>query len=330
VRGAIWASIQRPCAHVTWIDRGRNIVLSIMRRAFACLLFSLWLTWTAKMLGQNPILGILEDVPGVRAGEPNSRHVRLAFQKDGRSWRAFPSNCRNEACLKTVSSQYPREVVWTIAFDGRSLGKVTGRTPQDFHFYSHVGLQEIVDSNPVPTVGKQSSEYGSSRGAPVYRPLVANSQPYFKDPESWKPSQPSDDLMVLLRQYFRRKFPKLCKNSKPDETKLELFLYRAEDVKLVKAYSSTKGWTVARLHLGEAIDCNDVEAGFEIDDPWFAVDPQESVQYLDAGLWLVDAGDYDNDGKSELVFAINRDNEGGYELFYNNFKSHAVFKFDYH
>jgi hypothetical protein len=27
-------------------------------------------------------------------------------------------------------------------------------------------------------------------------------------------------------------------------------------------------------------------------------------------MWLVDAGDYDNDGKSELVFAIDRANEG--------------------
>ena len=31
-------------------------------------------------------------------------------------------------------------------------------------------------------------------------------------------------------------------------------------------------------------------------------------------------GDYGNDGKSELVFAINRDNRSGYELFYNDFQ----------
>jgi hypothetical protein len=111
---------------------------------------------------------------------------------------------------------------------------------------------------------------------------------------------------------------------------VEPFLYRDEDIKLVKAYESNRGWTLARLHLGEAIDCEDVEAGFEINDKWFTVDPQRSVQYLDDGIWLVDAGDYDNDGKSELVFSIDDYNRGGYEIFYDDFKKHATFKFSYH
>ena len=51
---------------------------------------------------------------------------------------------------------------------------------------------------------------------------------------------------------------------------------------------------------------------------------------LGQGMWLVDAGDYDNDGKSELVFAIDRYNQGGYELFADDFKSHAASHFSYH
>lgn len=47
-------------------------------------------------------------------------------------------------------------------------------------------------------------------------------------------------------------------------------------------------------------------------------------------MWLVDAGDYDNDGRSELVFSIDRYNEGGYELYYNDFKKHSTFRFGYH
>jgi hypothetical protein len=47
-------------------------------------------------------------------------------------------------------------------------------------------------------------------------------------------------------------------------------------------------------------------------------------------MWLVDAGDYDNDGKSELVFSIDRYNRGGYELFYDDFKKRTIFEFGYH
>jgi hypothetical protein len=99
---------------------------------------------------------------------------------------------------------------------------------------------------------------------------------------------------------------------------------------VVAAYGSKKGWTVARLHLGGAIDCSDTEAGFEIDDKWFVVDPKQSGWYLDEGMWLVDAGDYDNDGQSEVIFSIDRENRGGYELFYNDFRKRVTFEFGYH
>jgi hypothetical protein len=47
-------------------------------------------------------------------------------------------------------------------------------------------------------------------------------------------------------------------------------------------------------------------------------------------MWLVDAGDYGNDGRSELLFSIDRYNRGGYELFYDDFRKRAVFEFSYH
>jgi hypothetical protein len=150
--------------------------------------------------GQGVILGILEDVPGVYAGEPSSRQVRVVFRKVGKEWEAFPSNCPDQSCLKTISSKYPDEVVWTISFEGRSLGQVTGRTPKEFNYYSHVGLQKITDGGPVPTIGKRSTEYGGFGEALVYRPLIATSEQYFKDPESWKPTQSSLDLVKLLRE----------------------------------------------------------------------------------------------------------------------------------
>jgi hypothetical protein len=47
-------------------------------------------------------------------------------------------------------------------------------------------------------------------------------------------------------------------------------------------------------------------------------------------MWLVDAGDYDNDGRSELVFSIDDYDLGGYRLFYDHFKKESVFEFSYH
>jgi hypothetical protein len=287
------------------------------------------LTCTAvTATGQGVVLGVLEDVPGVYAGESNSRQVRVAFRKVGQEWEAFPSSCPNQSCLKTISSQYPNEVVWTISFDGRNLGQVTGQTPKEFNYYSRVGLQQIKNSGPVPTIGKRSTEYGGFTDASVYRPLVANSQPYFKDPESWKPTQPTADLVKLLRQHFRQKFPTVVNCVNPDENVGRPWPYRDEDIRILKAYVSRDAWAVARLRL-EEYRC-DGPADDPFVDQWFAVSPGLEVQFLGAAMWMVDAGDYDNDGRSELVFSIDDYNRGGYEIFYDNFKKHATFKFSYH
>jgi hypothetical protein len=283
-----------------------------------------------NVAGQSPVVGVLEEVPGKYVGDASSPGVRVVFRRDAQAWVAFRSQCPDQPCLKVISSEFPPEINWTISFDGRKLSQITGRTPSEFKFYSDVGLQEIMKGSTVPTVGKRSVEFSGYQATPVYRPLIANSEPYYDDPDVWKPAQPPTGYVRLLRGQFRRKFPKLCRMSKQDETKLEPLSYLDEDIKTVKGYASKRGWWIIRLHLEGAIDCNDVEAGFEIDDPWFAVDPQHVSSYLASGMSLVDAGDYDNDGKSELVFSIDRDNRGGYVLYYDDFQRHATFEYSYH
>ncbi len=278
---------------------------------------------------QEVILGVLEDNQGHYAGDPNYRSVRAVFAKKNGEWQPLRSDCRDQECLKTATSTYPKEMIWTIGFDGRTVGQVSSRTPRDFMWYSSLGQQQITSSGPVPTIGSRSLEFGGYTDAAVFRPLIANSQPYFSDPDRWKPFVASPELTAALQQAFRKRFPELCRLSEADQSKLEPLPYRGEDVKLVKAYASKSGWVIARLHL-EAIDCADVEAGFDIDDPWFVIDAKKKITFLDSGMWLVDSGDYDNDGRSELVFSINRDDEGGYEIYYDDFAKHSTFKFNYH
>jgi hypothetical protein len=303
----------------------RFVLIRAILAAAACA----FLFCSVHAFGQNVVLGVLEDQPGYYAGDPYFRDVRVVFQRNGPDWQAFRSNCPDQDCLKKIPAEYPSEEAWTIAFDGKSLGTITSRAPREYKWYASVGQEEIVGTGPVPTVGKRSTEFAGQLGGPVYRPLIATSRPYVNDPDLWKPFTPGSDTVAAIRQQFRKQFPKLCRLGGPDGTEMKPFPYRNGDVNLVKAYGSRAGWVVARLHL-QAVDCEDVEAGFDIDDPWFVVGPEGSVKYLDSGMWLVDAGDYDNDGKSELVFSIDRDNRGGYLLFYDDFKKHVAFEYSFH
>lgn len=277
---------------------------------------------------QTVYLGILEDVPGVYAGEPNFRAVRVVFQKNKDGWQALPSNCPDQTCLKTISSSYPPRVSWTVAFDGRNLGQLTAQTPKEFKFYSHVGQQEITSPAAIPIIGKRSTDFGGFTDQAVYRPLVVNSQPYFKDPESWKPSQLTTELAGLLRHRFRQMFPKVSNCESDKENVSKRWAYQDTDIKMIKAYSSKSGWSLAQVRL-DNYRC-DGPADEPFVDQWFAISPSKQLVFLDQGMWLVDAGDYDNDGKSELVFSIDRYNRGGYELFYDDFKKKVTFEFSYH
>jgi hypothetical protein len=274
------------------------------------------------------ILGALEEIPGHYAGQPSFRAVRVLFQKHGREWKPFPRSCPNPDCLKVLASEYPSAATWTIALSGRRMGEVTGATPKEFESFADIGLQPITSKDAIPTIGKRSSEYGGFTGSSVFRPQIANSQPYFKDTDSWKPSGFSTEVTSALRSQFRKKFPKVSNCTSQDDSTAKPWLYRDTEIKVAKAYSSIQGWSVVQMLLAE-FRCEGPPEDALVNQ-WFVVTPGGEIRFLGAGMWLVDFGDYDNDGKSEVVFSIDRYNQGGYELFYDDFKKSAVFQFSYH
>ena len=276
------------------------------------------------------VLGVLEDLPGHYSGEPDFRAVRVLFRKVGGEWRAFPTKTENQQSLKSLTKSYPGEVNWTIAFDGKYVGHLTSRVPDNFAWYSEIGLEKITSPGRVPTVGKKSEKFSGWDGGSVYRPLVAISKPNFRDPDDWKPSQPTPVQIGSVREGFRKRFPRASNCKDPEENVPRPWNYRDEDARIDSAYSSASGWRLVELSLhGNACD------GLQIGDSpfegqWFVIDPSGSVRFLGKDMWLVDAGDYDNDGRSEVLFSVSGYNEGGYRLFYSNFTKNADFLFFYH
>jgi hypothetical protein len=277
---------------------------------------------------QPRLVGILEDNPGLYAGDPCYRDVRVVFRKEGTAWFAFPNNCPDQNCLKTIAAKFPAQVNWTVSFNGKQVGHVVSNRPPSFDFYSTIGQQAIVGSNAPPTIGKPSAAFAGFLGGPVYRPLVAVSEPNFRDPEDWKPTQLSNDETVTVRKAFRNRFPKVTNCSQQDVEHGKPWPYTDANMILNKAYSSNRHWLIAEVVL----------SGYECDGPpdeaftsqWFVITPGQEVRFLDSNMWLVDAGDYDNDGRTELVFSIDDYNRGGYKLFYDDLSRSAIFEFSYH
>jgi hypothetical protein len=278
----------------------------------------------------NVILGVLEDFPGEYAGDPDFRAVRAIFSKVGEDWQAFPTDTNSYRDLQTLPASYPKEVTWTIAFDGRNLGSVTSRTPSRFKLYSEIGMEEIVSPSTVPTIGAKSADYSGYLRVPLYRPLVAVSQPNVSDPDQWKRADLAHDRVAAARRQFRLEFPKATNCRNPEENIAKPWMYQDEDIHVGKAYSSKSGWSLIEMNL-TGNEC-DGEQGFQeaFNAQWFVIEPAGAAKFLGNDMWLVDAGDYDNDGRAELLFAIDAHNRGGYRLYYQNFAKNAEFAFRYH
>ena|SRR2546429_257833 len=124
------------------------------------------------------------------------------------------------------------------------------------------------------------------------------------------------EIIAALRQQFRKKFRSIdnCRNL--DENVLKPWLYCEDDISIGKVYCSQKGWFVAEMKRAEYRSDGPIEGGGPFDAQWYVVEPTGAIRFLDSGMRLVGAGDYDRDRKSELLFSINRYGIGGYELLF--------------
>jgi hypothetical protein len=127
----------------------------------------------AHTASHGTLVGVLEEVPGVYAGEPSHFGVRVSFENTPEGWRALSHDCSNPACLASVTTHYPRETRWTLSFAGRAIGTVLAHTPTDFGFYARIGIQSVADGQKVPALGRKSADYSGFAETPVQRPLLA-------------------------------------------------------------------------------------------------------------------------------------------------------------
>jgi hypothetical protein len=268
------------------------------------------------------LIGILEDNPGQSEGESHYRAVRLVFRRDRAGW----SNCLDQRCVDG-RGQADAPITWTVAFDGKLLARIASRSPSAPSTLLSAAQQQEIIGDAAPTVGKPSTEFAGFLFEAVHRPLVTVTAPNYRDPDSWKPGRLRSDAALAVRTAFRKRFPKVENCTSADQGPRP-WSYLDTNIKLNKAYASKGGWLIAEVVL-KGSKCDGPP-----DEPfwshWFVVTPERQIRFLDSNMLLVDAGDYDNDGRSELVFSINGYNRGGYKLFYDDFRRKAVFEFSYH
>jgi hypothetical protein len=208
---------------------------------------------------------------------------------------------------------------WTIAFNGKNIGTCKSNNFKNQPFDSFVNIQEPIGKvfHPDATKNQNSTTIKS------LRPLVLVSVPNFQDHDNWRPSKLTSKEEKIIKAEFKKKFPSASDCVEFEKDNLEHpKTYSDSDVKIKKVYRSNKKTLIAEVSL-EKWDCDSF-----FDEPfeahWFALTSDNKIKYLSKRMSLIDAGDYDKSGRSELVFEDNSDggdddNARGYSIWDANF-----------
>lgn len=259
-----------------------------------------------------------EEMLNWKPGVAPDRVIRPAFEKTPTGWSEID-----------VSS-LPSRMTWTIAFDGKNFGQVESEAD------SNRGLtvfQKILTlARHVPSIGQPSTSFAGLEGmtTKVRRPLVVVSSPYFRDPDGWKRSIVPDQISELVRRTFRHDYPHVDR-CKDEEVVERNWKFPDAALTLPVAYSSNRSSFLVETSLN-AGDCGYVDDPNDpLSMPWFFVSSDGVVKRVGSFMTLLDAGDYDNDGKSELIFFLSQpEDTDGFVLFDATLQKRAALLWSYH
>lgn len=259
-----------------------------------------------------------EEMLNWKPGVAHDRVIRPAFEKMSTGW------------TEINGSSLPSHMTWTIAFDGKNFGQVESQVDSSGGL---TAFQKILTlAGHVPSVGQPSTSFAGLMGmtTKVRRPLVVVSGPYFRDPDGWKRSIVPDQVAELIRKTFRHDYPHVdrCKDEEVIERNWK---FPDAALALPVAYSSNRRSFLVETSL-EAGDCGYVDDPNDpLSMPWFFVSSDGAVKRIGSFMTLLDAGDYDNDGRSELIFFLSQpEDTDGFVLFDATLRKQASLLWTYH
>ena len=273
---------------------------------------------------EKTYVGVLDDareeMVNWKPGVAQERVVRPIFEKTASGWEE----------LDKASS--PSSISWTVAFDGKNLGSVETQATSAKGF---TPVQKILTPQSViPSVGAPSQQFAGLLGlggeTKVRRPLIVVSKPYFHDPDGWKRTKLPDDIALLVLKAFRHDYPHIDR-CKDEEIAQRDWKFPDSALSFPIAYVSNKQSFLVKASL-EAGDCGYVGQPDDPEsEPWFFVSSERTVRRIGSFLTLLDAGDYDNDGRSEVMFVLSQgENTDGFVLFDATFEKPVIVTWNYH
>lgn len=281
----------------------------------------LGLSANAAAAPTTTIVGVLEE-PQCREGR--ERVVLPVFVSQSGVWTSLHN-------FELLQAHVRGQMTWDIGLGGRKSGTLQTLDPAFETGAAADGLGDgalaLASPDTTSSVPSASGQFSGWCRGPGTRPQVVVSGGRIDDPDGWKP-------FALSRREIKRVLEAFKANAGPASTCTEgsnvtkPFDYGLADIETVAGYRDRAGHWLATLRLWGESGCDG-----PIDDAWsshtFLVSGT-SVKHLGVGLELVDAGDFDGNRASELLFWSSRYNRDGYVLFFDRGSDKAEYLWGYH
>ena len=274
-----------------------RVFVQFMIRSIYCIGLSLgfpngvfaWTTW----------IGVVEDWPTKESA--NSKQIRyesrvrpLFVRVDQGAWQAAPQDE-----LPRHNIKVPKTFSWDVCFSGRGEGALTTNMTEPLPFTS-VPPYTLRESENAPWRTRRSLDYSSSNLEPVYKPIVLSSSmnSSCKDQEKWKAGS-SDKANGQIQQLMTILTSKLdvveTKNLLPltsgKITKTWANKFR-DRIAILKAKTATGETVTGAFYVGA-----------------------EAPALIGINTLMIDAGDFDSDGKVDVIFKQRNKKNDAYFLY---------------
>jgi len=272
--------------------------------------------------GQSLVIGVLEEPqckPEVTIA------IRPLFVKSDGQWKTLDTR-------ESAQSMSFGNLQWIATLDGTQLGQLHARDPGFSSKYAWTYSRDYLLKPTMPSglrlPDNRQSSYGGWCDPPKHRPLVVTSGSRWRDPEGWKRVDMSEPglhraFSALRRQWSGKSW---CMNG-PDNKKISVRIGPAQ-MKLHAAYRDNENRELVAMSLDSRLyECDsEVDEGGTVH--WILLGA--SPRYIGDINDLVDAADYDGDGKTEFLFWYGGYDQDGYVLFSNDFRRKTAFLWRYH
>jgi hypothetical protein len=270
--------------------------------------------------GEALVLGVLQEYPigsGVVRLHPE---VRAAFVRRAGGWEALPIGVAFNETFRgpeaapdysgpgaVLRRSLPESSAWRVCFDGKPRGAIRTTRPPTWTG-GHRGALEPEEVAGLPWADAPTDRPWLVAGRPAHRPLVTTTGGHCGDPDRWSSVQVArEELLRLLPAVHTEEARVFGHGLGPDK------LYAVEN-----AYGSVHGDRLLMV-------TNSGDASGHGTRLLIHLARGGELRILAEGVSVLDTGDYDGDGESELV-AIQSGTEGGsVMLFWDGFRRQARF-----